>query len=190
MRFEEKRLAREAATGDEKAFSRLYAMSAPRVRAFVRALTRSLSCAEAEDDIIQETYLASLSSLSAYRGDAGLCSFLCAIAKRKAIDAARRSGAERARRIDGTEPDELTGKTAGTEAPVIDAETRASARAVLALLPEAWAQALSLRYAQGKGVPDVAEALGLGYKAAESLLARARTAFKKAWKRTIGGEMP
>lgn len=53
--------------------------------------------------------------------------------------------------------------------------------AALAALPPAQRQALVLRHADGLSVPEVALALGRSVHATESLLARGRAGFKRAW---------
>jgi DNA-directed RNA polymerase specialized sigma24 family protein len=50
-------------------------------------------------------------------------------------------------------------------------------------LPEQYAQALQQRYLQGESVGQLARAMKLSYKGAESLLSRARQAFKAAFNR-------
>jgi DNA-directed RNA polymerase specialized sigma24 family protein len=46
---------------------------------------------------------------------------------------------------------------------------------------------LEWKYIQGLGVDEIALRLGLGYKAAESLLTRARNAFREAFATAAGG---
>ena len=51
----------------------------------------------------------------------------------------------------------------------------------LASLPQHYRAALTLRYLEGFSVSEVSEALDLTYKATESVLTRARTAFAKSY---------
>jgi DNA-directed RNA polymerase specialized sigma24 family protein len=48
-------------------------------------------------------------------------------------------------------------------------------------LPANYASALEWRYIQGLGVADISSRLALGYKATESLLSRAREAFREGF---------
>ena len=56
----------------------------------------------------------------------------------------------------------------------------------LDLLPERYARALELKYLRNLSVNDVARDLALSPKAAESLLTRARTAFKARFSELLG----
>ena len=68
--------------------------------------------------------------------------------------------------------------------PVSDLELAEHRRAVartLNQLPPSYARALELKYGDGFSVDDIARVLGVTTIAAQSLLARARGAFKKSW---------
>jgi RNA polymerase sigma-70 factor (ECF subfamily) len=62
------------------------------------------------------------------------------------------------------------------------------ARQVLATLGAHHRAALTLRYLDGLGVPEVAEHLGRGVQATEALLVRARTAFRRAYHEKEGSD--
>ena len=55
-------------------------------------------------------------------------------------------------------------------------------RVTLAHLPANYAQALEMKYIQGCSVTEIATSLRLGNKAAESVLSRAREAFKERFR--------
>jgi RNA polymerase sigma-70 factor (ECF subfamily) len=59
--------------------------------------------------------------------------------------------------------------------------TRLRVVEALAVLPDDYRRALVARYADQRSVGDVAKLLGRNYKATESLLGRARTAFRAAF---------
>jgi RNA polymerase sigma factor (sigma-70 family) len=54
-------------------------------------------------------------------------------------------------------------------------------------LPGRYGDALEWKYIQGLSVAEIAARLGLGYKAAESLLTRARQAFRDGFSLVAGG---
>jgi RNA polymerase sigma-70 factor, ECF subfamily len=54
-------------------------------------------------------------------------------------------------------------------------------QAILDRLPARYGDALEWKYVEGLSVMEIAERLGVGAKAAESLLTRARTAFRDAY---------
>ena len=55
-------------------------------------------------------------------------------------------------------------------------------RATLDYLPANYATALEMKYVQGNSVAEIAAALGIGEKAAESVLSRARSAFRESFR--------
>ena len=57
-------------------------------------------------------------------------------------------------------------------------ETRTMVNAAMSQLPPHYREALEAKYVRGSSVRDIATALGLSEKAAESQLTRAREAFK------------
>jgi RNA polymerase sigma-70 factor, ECF subfamily len=181
-REEELRLARAAAAGSEPALAALYArLGDPSFAYIFHCLDGNRQDAE---DIWQETWMAALRGLPAFRGESRLFTWLCGIARHKIMDYRRRrsqpwamaedlSGQELATRIDGgVLPEEM----------LAQAEVRARVVQALGLLPDDYRLALAWRYADGYGVDEVARRIGRSYKAAESLLARARAAFRDALK--------
>ena len=60
-------------------------------------------------------------------------------------------------------------------------------QATLEELPDNYARALEWKYMQGLSVAEIAAGLGLGEKAAESVLSRAREAFRDAFSSLSGG---
>jgi RNA polymerase sigma-70 factor (ECF subfamily) len=173
-------LARRVAEGDRGALEVLCERYADSLYAFI-AHHADISLADI-DDVWQETLMAAVSSLSSYRGDSGLFTWLCAIARHKLADFERRAGrtrsheepvspADLALSIDtGLLPDGLLHQKA-VQLAVVDA---------LAALPDDYRVALVARYAEERTVEEVAARLGRSYKATESLLARARLAFRDA----------
>lgn len=65
--------------------------------------------------------------------------------------------------------------------PGSDDVTTDRVRRALDLLPDRQRSALTLRYLDGHSVAEIAEALDVSYRAAESALARARRSFTAAW---------
>ena len=59
---------------------------------------------------------------------------------------------------------------------------RVAVMRVLEALPQRYAQALEAKYGDGLAVEDIARMLGMSPVAAQSLLARARAAFREHWR--------
>jgi RNA polymerase sigma-70 factor (ECF subfamily) len=62
-------------------------------------------------------------------------------------------------------------------------ENRDRVQGALASLPDGQRLALTLRYLDDHSVAEVADELGISYPATESLLARARRSFQRAWEK-------
>jgi RNA polymerase sigma-70 factor (ECF subfamily) len=141
----------------------------------------------AAEDIRQETFIAAIQSIDRYRGDAPLFGWLCGIARHRAADQARRGqrkqvrvgtrqGAEEAGDLPENRPDP---RQPLPELAVISGEESAAVVEALWTLSAEYRQALVWRYAQGRPVDEIARLLNRPYKAAESLLSRARAALRE-----------
>lgn len=174
-------LVRRVAAGDESALEAFYARCADPLYAFICHHFDGAS-SDAEE-IWQNTLLAGLQSLKGYSGRSRLFTWLCGIARHKIADQLRRRGqpvaafsemppAQLAALIDaGPLPEEI----------IAQKDTRIRVVRALGTLPEDYRGALVARYADRCSVDEVARLLGTTYKAAESLLSRARRAFRTAF---------
>jgi RNA polymerase sigma-70 factor (ECF subfamily) len=133
------------------------------------------------EDLTQETFLAAVAVLRSGQEIRKPLPWLFGIARNKLIDHYRRQSRSRrhlswdAWRADG-----------GSEPVVADHlwhedGWRERALRALAAMPEAQRQALMLRYLDHLPVAEIAAALGRSPHAAESLLARGRISFKRAY---------
>ena len=59
-------------------------------------------------------------------------------------------------------------------------------KAVLDRLPARYGDALEWKYVEGRSVEEIGAELGIGHTAAQSLLARARVAFREALEQVFG----
>ncbi len=158
-----------------EALGSLYQTQADRVYGFLLARCGSPSLAE---DLTSATFENAAREFARGRGSAVTSSWLLTVARRRLIDFWRSN--ERARRRAGQlrnhELLRVSGQTPEEEAndeDVIFALESLSARQ---------RAALALRYLDDYSVHEVAEALNMTYRAAESLLARARRSFVAAYK--------
>lgn len=181
-------LARRTAAGDERALAALYERYADPLFAFVY---HHLDGERAEaEEVWQETWLAALRALPAYRGRSRLFTWLCAIARHKLTDRARRRGPP-VTALSELSPQELAALVDAGPLPedvVLAQATRARVAATLGALPADYRAALVARYADERGVDEVARLLGKSYKATESLLSRARAAFRAVLGGTEGND--
>lgn len=179
-------LKRRLLAGDEEAFERFFAESFPRVfRYALAALGRD---PEEAREVAQATLCKAIDRLESFRGDSPLLVWLLSICRNEIVDGHRR----RARTVELLEDrpgirqalEALAGGTlsgADPEDRLLSREARRLVHAVLDHMPGQYGTALELRYLQGCSVPEIATRLQLSYKAAESVLSRARRAFREAF---------
>ena len=178
--------------GDERAFNSFFAAYFPRVYRF--ALPRLSGDVEAAKEVVQATLVRAVNNLASFRGEAALFSWICQICRRQIIDHGRanRRHSDRVVLIDDSQ--ELRAALESIAAPedeqpqqVYDsAETRRLVKSVLDRLPPRYGDVLEWKYVEGRSVEEIGELLGVGHTAAQSLLARARTAFREALETVFG----
>lgn len=172
--------------GDQRAFDEFFNASAPRLAAFVGR--RSALDAASVEDVVQNTLVKAVRRLGSYRGEAALFTWLTQICRHELADDRRKSARRRTHdSIDGHASREFVVPQLWLPAnrePAAEAEadrTREAIVRALNELPAQYARALEMKYADGLSVDEVATALGLSVIAAQSLLARAREAFRARW---------
>jgi len=128
------------------------------------------------EDIVQETFLAALNSVSRYRGQSKPFTWLCGIAYHKIGDFYRRQrrGAEDVGLRSATEVEKIPAR----EEPIVDKfeseETKEAVEQVLAGLPLHYRQVLLFKYVEEMPVLEIGEIMGRSSKSVEGLLTRAR----------------
>ena len=171
--------------GDERAFRALFDAYFPRLYRF--ALVRLAGDAEAANEVVQQTFCKAIERLDSYRGEAALYTWFCQICRNALIDYARTRQRTAAKRTLEDEPDvravlEAMAGPASSE-PELQMWQRDVQRLVQATvdtLPDRYGDILEWKYVDGLSVDDIAQRLSIGAKAAESLLTRARVAFRDA----------
>jgi RNA polymerase sigma-70 factor, ECF subfamily len=134
---------------------------------------------QATEDIAQETFLAAFEALEGYDGRAALLTWLCGIARHKVGDHyRRRQRLERARLALERLPDVAAEPTDRLERD----ELRQRVLTTLHDLPPHYQQVLALKYLDRLSGRQLADHLGASEEAVESLLARARAAFRRAYR--------
>ncbi len=178
--------------GDERAFTRFFDSYFPRVYRF--ALPRLNGDAEAAADVVQATLVKAMRKLADFRGEASLFTWVCQICRHEVVDYLRREGRHSSRVVlmeDSPEVRAAVDAIAGPEMlePVqqySQAEVRQLVRSVLDRLPPRYGDALEMKYVEGLSVEDIAARMGIGTTAVQSLLARARVAFRDALESVFG----
>lgn len=178
-------LARRMLAGDEEAFE---AFGERYPRALYRfAFARLDGDRELTRELVQTAICKALSKLESYRGEASLLTWLCACCRNEILMHLRaRQGApgETALDDDLRPAAGLGGTGPGSpEIAVLRRETETLVHMALDVLPGRYAEALEAKYFERLSVRQVAARLEVGEKAAESLLTRARQAFKAVYER-------
>lgn len=186
MKDPDRELVRRLRAGDEVAFTEIFDDYFPRLYRYV--LARVDGNLDDARDIVQQTFCRAFEHIDSYRGEASLFGWMCRIARNQLIDRSR----HRARWsaipaiTHGDDTFEVLVETLC--APPSDEPDEALARfrlveliqSALDCLPTRYGDALEWKYVEGLPVTAIADRLGIGTKAAESLLSRARAAFREA----------
>jgi RNA polymerase sigma-70 factor (ECF subfamily) len=157
---------------DPASFRSFYEETLPIVLGYlIRRCGGSVPTAE---DLTQETFLAAVAELRKGREIDNPTAWVIGIARHKLLDHYRRqSRSEPVVEIaDGRAPDAAEQR---------EDQARERTIAALALVPAAQRAALVLKHLDGYSVPEVADLLDRSVEAVESLLARGRVSFRRAY---------
>jgi RNA polymerase sigma-70 factor, ECF subfamily len=188
----ERELIRSMLAGDERAFNAFFADYFPRVYRFV--LPRVGGDADAAKDVVQATLVKAMRSLGQFRGEAALFSWVCQIGRHQVADYLRAQHRYTKRVVPIDDSPEIAAALESIAAPAADEpatrysndETRRLVQSVLDRLPGRYGDVLEWKYVEGRSVEEIGELLGVGHTAAQSLLARARIAFREALETVFG----
>jgi len=189
---DDRQLVQQMLAGEERAFVSFFETYFPRIYRF--ALPRLDRNADAAKDVVQATLIKAMRKLGDYRGEAALFTWLCQICRREIADQVRsqRRHSEKVLLIEDS--DEVRAALESIEAPPGDdplrrcdsAELKRLVHAVLDRLPGRYGEALEWKYVEGRSVEEIGDRLGIGHTAAQSLLARARVAFRDGLEAVFG----
>jgi RNA polymerase sigma-70 factor (ECF subfamily) len=180
------RIAKRLLDGDEDAFRAVFDDFFPRLYRY--ALARLSGNREEARDIVQETFCKAFERLDSYRGEASLYGWMCQICRNAMIDRARRQSVQ-LRHLVRTDDDEtIQAIVEAIRAPESEQPEQELTRArllqliqtTLDFLPDHYGNVLEWKYVEELSVNEIAAQLAIAPKAAESLLTRARSAFKEA----------
>jgi RNA polymerase sigma-70 factor (ECF subfamily) len=187
MSLRDRKLVRRALAGDERAFDEFFEGHFPGLYRF--ALTRLNHDHDAAEEVAQATLCKAIAKLATYRGEAALFTWLCTFCRHEISAWYRRNGV-RARHVDLVEdiPEVRAGLESVTAA--IDGPDQAFDRAeigrlvqvALDQLPPHYGNSLEWKYIEELPVREIASRLKVSPKAAESLLTRARAAFRDCFR--------
>lgn len=177
-------LARRVIAGDETAFDEFFTGYFPRLYRF--ALARLDGNEDAAEEVVQRVLIRGVDRLGSYKGEAALLTWLCTLCRREIWAWREREGRLREVSLfdDQSETraalDALAAVDRHPEAELERRELASLVQLTLDHLPGRYGDVLEWKYIDGMPVAEIARRLEIGPKAAESLLTRARVAFRGA----------
>ena len=180
-------LAHRVAAGNVAAFDEFFKEYFPRLFRFT--LTRTDGNTDLAEEVVQQTMCKVVRKMGNFRGEALLFTWLCQICRNELIAVFRRHGVEDQRSVPYEDVPEIRAALESIGVVPDTPETQRTAdelakfvRVTLAHLPLNYASALELKYIRGCSVGEIGEHLNISTKAAESVLSRARAAFKEGFR--------
>ena len=180
---QDRKLARDVADGNANAFDTFFKEYFPRLFRF--ALGRVDNDPALAEEVVQRTMCIVVRKMGNYRGEALLFTWLCQICRNEMAAVFRQRGDQYREYLP---IEDHPAVQAALESMFADDYRPESAqrqqeiaefvRATLQHLPLRYARALEMKYVGGHSVIEIARELEVSEKAAESLLTRARKAFK------------
>jgi RNA polymerase sigma-70 factor (ECF subfamily) len=177
--------------GDEGAFGEFFEAHFGPLFRF--AMPRVGGDANVAEEVVQAALCRAVRKLSSYRGEAALLTWLCTFCRHE-ISAHFEKVSRVPPMVELLDdiPEvraalESLGAAERPEAALRRNETSRLVQLVLDRLPGHYGDALEWKYIDGLSVAEIAERLNVGVKAAESMLTRARTAFRDAFTAAHGG---
>ena len=192
---DDKKLVRRMLAGDQQAFGRFFDGNFPALYRF--ALRRLGNDPDAAAEIAQRTIVQAIRKLSTYRGEAALKTWLFTFCRHEISAWFAQQGRQpeplglldEATEIRAVLESLIAPVGEGPEAELERKEIVGLVQLTLDHLPSRYGQVLVWKYMQDVPVKEIARRLGLHPKAAESLLTRARQAFRDAFA-TLRGDRP
>jgi len=130
---------------------------------------------------VQQTMINAMKALASYRGEASLLTWLCQIARNE-MKAWYRRNQHRAELTDSLdERPELLAALESRSDDLAEETTGMLVQTSLDQLPSSYGKVLELKYIEGLSVTEIATQMSLGEIAVQSLLGRARKAFREVF---------
>lgn len=175
--------------GDEAAFAEFFEASFGPLFRFARP--RVGGDADAAEEVVQTTLCRAVRGLATYRGEAALLTWLTTICRREIatwFEKQKKAPPMIELTEDIPEIRAALDSLGEPESALRRKETARLVQAVLDRLPSRYGDALEWKYIEGLSVAEIAGRLGLTAKAAESLLTRAREAFRDGFSAAYGAQ--
>ena len=171
--------------GEQRAFKEFFDTYADRLYRF--ALKRLGDDSATAEDAVQQTLCRAVERLDQFRGEAALFTWLCKICRNTIVDLCRGKATRRSDNVPFEDTDEIRMALESISAMnivdpqqgAISGQVESLVRTVLDYLPGRYGDVLEWKYMQGMSVKEISERLETTPKATESMLSRARIAFRE-----------
>ncbi len=187
----DRRLVARILRGDDAAFDAFFDTYFPRLTRF--ALARTDGNHAMAEDVAQKTLCDVMYKLDQFRGESSLLTWLCQICRNTLATDYRRHSTDPTRHtLFEDSPavqsalEAITNSDYQPEHAQTVADLNRLVQLVLDHLPLRYAKALEMKYIEGERTALIAQTLDISNKAAESLLGRARTAFRDGFESLYG----
>lgn len=184
---EDRQLAKRVASGNTEAFETFFREYFPRLFRFT--MTRVDSDPELAEEIVQRTMCRVVRKMGSYRGEALLFTWLCQICRNEMASVFKQRGLTDSQTLPLEDHpairaalESISVESDSPEKERTQEELARFVRLTLAYLPAKYATALEMKYIRGCSVDEIGEHLKISSKAAESVLSRARSAFKEGFR--------
>jgi len=183
----DKKLAERLLTGDGPSFDVFFNTYFPRIYRF--ALLRLDHDHNLAEDTAQIVLCQAISKMSTYRGEAPLFSWLCTFCRYEISKQRKKRGylpnesqlAEDSPAVRSALDSLLSASGDDPDVAAYQAELNKLVKVALDQLPALYADTLECKYVHGYSVRDIAGRIGKSEKATESILTRARVAFRECF---------
>jgi RNA polymerase sigma-70 factor (ECF subfamily) len=139
------------------------------------------------------TMINAMRSLASFRGESSLFTWLCKICRNQLADARRKAARQppmqSLEQMSEEKPLAKVVQLTDFRDPLDECaadDDRGAVRRAINQLPAHYARILELRFGDELTVPEISRVLRVSESAAESLLVRARQAFRALWSRSAG----
>lgn len=182
MHSEDRQLASLVAAKDQAAAACFFDTYFARLFRFV---ARRVNDEDACEDIVQEAMIKAVRNLHGYRGEASLFTWLCQIGRNEISDYYKRHDRKEAPLVSLDDDPYIRAAMESLSEGGLEESERLALEQLVQLtldnLPDRYGKALEWKYLEGLSVEEIAERFGDGVTAVQSMLARARGAFRKGF---------
>ncbi len=166
--------------GEKGSATKFYQSYAPRLRRYLNA---KLPDNEIEE-VLQDSFLSAFDSMALYRGEASVYTWLVSIARHEVADFYRKKYVRAAVEVTSPLFENMVSEVLSPEFVMEKRKIEKKFFDSYLKLSSQYQDVLSFRYELSMSVKDIAVRMDLSFKATESLLYRARLAFREVYERS------